>query len=342
MTVVAYLPIIIVVAVVVFLAIFLSFFPIGLWIRTIAAGVPLPITALVRMRLIGIRPGVIVTNLVRARKAGLPLTVDQMQSHYLAGGDVGAVTLAMIAAQRAQIPLEWERAAAIDLAGRNVVEALQTSVNPKVIETPIFQGVAQNGIQLNVKARVTVRSNLDRYVGGAGEQTIIARVGEGVVSAVGAALDHKEVLEYPDRISKAVLAKGLDAGTAFEIVSIDIADVDVGKNIGAELQTSQAEADRKIAQAKAAERQYSALASEQEQKALTQAMRAKVVEAEAQLPQAMADAFRAGHLGILDYYKLNNIKADTEMRGAIGAGAADDGAPAALPGSSPAGRPRSA
>ena len=230
----------------------------GLWIRTIAAGVPLGIIALVRMRLIGIPPSVIVTNYVRARKAGLDLTVDQMQSHYLAGGNVENVTLAMIAAQRAQIPLEWQRAAAIDLAGRNVLEALQTSVNPKVIETPIFQGVAQNGIQLNVKARITVRSNLDRYVGGAGEPTIVARVGEGVVSAVGAAIDHKEVLEYPDRISKAVLAKGLDAGTAFEIVSIDIADVDVGKNIGAELQTSQAEADRRIAQAKAAERQYAA------------------------------------------------------------------------------------
>ena len=267
---------------------FLYYFPIGLWIRTIAAGVPLGIIALVRMRLIGIPPSVIVTNYVRARKAGLNLTVDQMQSHYLAGGNVENVTLAMIAAQRAEIPLEWQRAAAIDLAGRNVLEALQTSVNPKVIETPIFQGVAQNGIQLNVKARITVRSNLDRYVGGAGEPTIIARVGEGVVSAVGAAIDHKEVLEYPDRISKAVLAKGLDAGTAFEIVSIDIADVDVGKNIGAELQTSQAEADRRIAQAKAAERQYAALAAEQEQKAETQAMRAKVVEAEATIPQAIA------------------------------------------------------
>ena len=262
------------------------------------------------------------TNLVRARKAGLPLTIDQMQSHYLAGGNVEAVTLAMIAAQRAQIPLEWQRAAAIDLAGRNVLEALQQSVNPKVIETPTFQGVAQNGIQLNVKARVTVRTNLDTYVGGAGEPTIIARVGEGVVSAVGAAVDHKEVLEYPDRISKAVLSKGLDAGTAFQIVSIDIADVDVGKNIGAELQTSQAEADRRIAQAKAAERQYSALAAEQEQKAQTQAMRAKVVEAEAQIPQAIAEAFREGHLGVMDYYRLNNIKADTEMRSSIGSGVA--------------------
>ena len=297
---------------------FLYYFPIGMWIRTVAAGVPLGIISLVRMRLIGIPPSIIVTNYVRARKAGLNLTVDQLQSHYLAGGNVENVTLAMIAAQRAQIPLEWQRAAAIDLAGRNVVEALQMSVNPKVIETPIFQGVAQNGIQLNVKARVTVRSNLDRYVGGAGEQTIIARVGEGVVAAVGAALDHKEVLEYPDRISKAVLTKGLDAGTAFEIVSIDIADVDVGKNIGAELQTSQAEADRRIAQAKASERQYAAMASEQEQKAQTQAMRAKVVEAEASIPLAIAGAFQSGNLGVMDYYRLKNIQADTDMRGAIG------------------------
>ncbi len=310
----------VVIALVVGLVVFLYYFPLGMWIRTIAAGVPLSMQSLIRMRLIGITPSVIVTNLVRARKAGLPLTIDQMQSHYLAGGNVEAVTLAMIAAQRAQIPLEWQRAAAIDLAGRNVVEALQQSVNPKVIETPTFQGVAQNGIQLNVKARVTVRTNLDTYVGGAGEPTIIARVGEGVVSAVGAAIDHKEVLEYPDRISKAVLSKGLDAGTAFQIVSIDIADVDVGKNIGAELQTSQAEADRRIAQAKAAERQYSALAAEQEQKAQTQAMRAKVVEAEAQIPVAIAEAFREGHLGVMDYYRLNNIKADTDMRSSIGVG----------------------
>ena len=307
-----------VVAVIVGVFLFLYYFPLGLWIRTIAAGVPLSIGSLIRMRIIGVPASEIVSNLVRSRKAGLDLTVDQMQSHILAGGNVGNVTLAMIAAQRAQIPLEWQRAAAIDLAGRNVLEALQMSVTPRVIETPIFQGVAQNGIQLNVKARITVRSNLDRYVGGAGESTIVARVGEGVVSAVGAAVDHKEVLEYPDRISKAVLAKGLDAGTAFEIVSIDIADVDVGKNIGVELQTTQAEADRRIAQAKAAERQYAAQAAEQEQKAQTQAMRAKVVEAEAQIPQAIAEAFRSGNLGIMDYYKLNNIKADTDMRGAIG------------------------
>ncbi len=314
--------ILIVFAVIVGLSLFLYYFPLGMWIRTIAAGVPLSIMSLIRMRLIGIQPAVIVNNLVRARKAGLDLTVDQMQSHYLAGGNVENVVLAMIAAQRAQIPLEWQRAAAIDLAGRNVLEALQTSVNPKVIETPVFQGVAQNGIQLNVKARVTVRTNLDRYVGGAGEPTVIARVGEGVVAAVGAAIDHKAVLEYPDRISKAVLAKGLDAGTAYEIVSIDIADVDVGKNIGADLQMSQAEADRRIAQAKAAERQYSAMAAEQEQKAETQRMRAKVVEAEAQIPQAIAEAFRQGHLGVMDYYRINNVKADTEMRSAIGTGVA--------------------
>ncbi|HET9097838.1 MAG TPA: flotillin-like protein FloA [Candidatus Baltobacteraceae bacterium] len=303
--------------VIIALFIFLYYIPVGLWIQTVAAGVPLSIGSLVRMRIIKIPPSLIVNNLVRARKAGLPLTVEQMQSHYLAGGNVENVVLAMIAAQRAQIPLEWQRAAAIDLAGRNVLEALQTSVNPKVIETPIFQGVAQNGIQLNVKARITVRSNLDRYVGGAGEPTIIARVGEGVVSAVGAAVDHKEVLEYPDRISKMVLAKGLDAGTAFEIVSIDIADVDVGKNIGAELQMSQAEADRRIAQAKASERQYAAMAAEQEMKAETQRMRAKVVEAEAAVPQAIADAFKSGNLGIMDYYKMKNIQADSDMRGAI-------------------------
>lgn len=310
--------IIVIIVLIIAFFMFLYYFPVGMWVRTIAAGVPLGIISLVRMRLIGIPPSLIVSNYVRARKAGLNLTVDQMQSHYLAGGNVDKVTLAMIAAQRAEIPLEWQRAAAIDLAGRDVLEALQTSVNPKVIETPIFQGVAQNGIQLNVKARITVRSNLDRYVGGAGEPTIVARVGEGVVSAVGAAIDHKEVLEYPDRISKAVLAKGLDAGTAFEIVSIDIADVDVGKNIGAELQTSQAEADRRIAQAKASERQYAAQAAEQEQKAQTQAMRANVVQAEAAIPLAIAEAFRSGNLGVMDYYRLKNLQADTEMRGSIG------------------------
>jgi uncharacterized protein YqfA (UPF0365 family) len=296
---------------------FLYYFPIGLWFTAFASGVPVSIVSLIGMRFRRIPPSLIVNNLIAARKAGLDLTADQLQSHFMAGGNIENVVRAMIAAQRAQIPLDWQRAAAIDLAGRNVLEALQTSVNPKVIETPIFQGVAQNGIQLNVKARITVRSNLDRYVGGAGEPTIVARVGEGVVSAVGAAVDHKEVLEYPDRISKAVLSKGLDAGTAFEIVSIDIADVDVGKNIGAELQMSQAEADRRIAQAKASERQYAAMAAEQEQKAETQAMRAKVVEAEASVPLAIAEAFRSGNLGVMDFYRMKNIQADSDMRGAI-------------------------
>jgi uncharacterized protein YqfA (UPF0365 family) len=303
-----------------------------LWFTSVASGVPVSIGALIGMRFRRVPPALIVTNLITARKAGLSLTADQLQSHFMAGGNIENVVRAMIAAQRAQIPLDWQRAAAIDLAGRNVLEALQTSVNPKVIETPVFQGVAQNGIQLNVKARITVRSNLDRYVGGAGEPTIIARVGEGVVSAVGAAIDHKEVLEYPDRISKTVLAKGLDAGTAFEIVSIDIADVDVGKNIGAELQMSQAEADRRIAQAKASERQYAALAAEQEMKAETQRMRAKVVEAEAAVPQAIAEAFRSGNLGVMDYYKMKNIQADSDMRGAISSNvgaAADNGSPPA-------------
>ena len=299
------------------LFLFLYYVPVGLWFTSVASGVPVSIGSLIGMRFRRVPPSLIVNNLITARKAGLSLTGDQLQSHYMAGGNIESVVRAMIAAQRAQIPLDWQRAAAIDLAGRNVLEALQTSVNPKVIETPVFQGVAQNGIQLNVKARITVRSNLDRYVGGAGEPTIIARVGEGVVSAVGAAVDHKEVLEYPDRISKTVLAKGLDAGTAFEIVSIDIADVDVGKNIGAELQMSQAEADRRIAQAKASERQYAALAAEQEMKAETQRMRAKVVEAEAAVPQAIAHAFMTGNLGIMDYYKMKNIQADSDMRGAI-------------------------
>jgi uncharacterized protein YqfA (UPF0365 family) len=324
-------------AIIIGLFLFLYYFPLGLWIRTIAAGVPLSILALIRMRIIGVPANAIVANLVRAQKAGVMINVDQLQSHVLAGGNIDRVTLAMIAAQRAQIPLEWQRAAAIDLAGRDVLEALQTSVNPRVIETPFFQGVAQNGIQLNVKARITVRSNLDRYVGGAGEPTVVARVGEGVVSAVGGAIDHKEVLEYPDRISKQVLAKGLDAGTAFEIVSIDIADVDVGKNIGAELQMSQAEADRRIAQAKAAERQYAALAAEQEMKAETQAMRAKVVEAEAQIPMAMAQAFRDGHLGIMDYYRMRNVQADTDMRSQIGAGVAAEAPTSQAPPAPPPG-----
>jgi len=308
--------IIAIVAIIVFF-IFIYYFPFGIWIRARAAGVPLGVFSLFRMRLIRIPPSVIVDALITASKAGLHINVDQLQAHYLAGGHIDNVILAMIAAQRAQIPMEWQRATAIDLAGRNPLEALQTSVNPKVIETPTFQGVAKDGIQLNVKARITVRASVDRYVGGAGEPTIIARVGEGVVAAVGGSADYKEVLENPDHISKTVLAKGLDAGTAFEIVSIDIADVDVGRNIGAELQTAQAEADRRVAQAKAAERQYAAQAQEQEMKAQTQAMRARVVEAEALVPTAIADAFRSGNLGIMDYYRMKNVLADTDMRTAI-------------------------
>ncbi|MBV8170990.1 MAG: flotillin-like protein FloA [Candidatus Eremiobacteraeota bacterium] len=297
--------------------VFLYYFPFGLWIRAQAAGVPIGIFTLVRLRIMGIPPSVIVDSLIMARKAGIAVNDAQLQAQYLSGGHLDRVVLSLIAAQRAQIPLEWTRACAIDLAGRNPLDAVQTSVNPKVIETPIFQGVAKDGIQLNVKARITVRTNMDRYVGGASEPTVIARVGEGVVAAIGGSENYKEVLENPDHISKTVLAKGLDAGTAFEIVSIDIADVDVGRNVGADLQTAQAEADRRVAQAKAAERQYAALAQEQEMKAQTQAMRAKVVEAEALVPTAMAEAFRAGNLGVMDYYRMKNVLADTEMRSTI-------------------------
>src|ERR1700694_2380229 len=296
---------------------FLYYVPFGQFIRAQAAGVHLGIFSLVRMRLMRVPPGEIVDALVMARTAGLSVSVDDMQSQYLAGGHIDVVTVALIAAQRAQIPLSWQGACAIDLAGRNPQEAVQMSVNPKVIETPIFQGVAKDGIQLNVKARVTVRAAIDRYVGGAGEPTIIARVGEGVVAAIGSSDIYKEVLENPDHISKTVLAKGLDAGTAFEIVSIDIADVDVGRNVGADLQTAQAEADGRFAQAKAAERQYAAQAQEQEMKAQTQAMRARVVEAEALVPTAIADACRSGNLGIMDYYRMKNVLADTDMRTAI-------------------------
>lgn len=296
---------------------FLYYFPFMLWIRAGAAGVRLGIGSLVRMRLMRVPPALIVDALINAHKAGVIVTVDEMVSQYLAGGNIDIVTRSLISAQRAQIPLTWQGACAIDLAGRNPQEAVNMSVTPKVIETPIFQGVAKDGIQLNVKARVTVRAAIDRYVGGAGEATVIARVGEGVVAAIGSDVTYKEVLENPDHISKTVLAKGLDAGTAFEIVSIDIADVDVGRNVGADLQTAQAEADRRVAQAKAAERQYAALAQEQEMKAETQAMRAKVVQAEALVPAAMADAFRQGHLGVMDYYRMQNVLADTDMRNSI-------------------------
>jgi uncharacterized protein YqfA (UPF0365 family) len=303
--------------------IFLHFVPLGLWISAMAANVSVGIFTLVGMRLRRVPPAKIVMPLIKANKAGLNVSVNQLEAHYLAGGNVDRVIDALIAAHRASIPLPFERSAAIDLAGRDVLEAVQMSVNPKVIETPIVSAVAKNGIELKIKARVTVRANIDRLVGGAGEPTIIARVGEGIVTTVGSSEKHTDVLESPDGISKTVLGKGLDAGTAFEILSIDIADVDVGRNIGAELLTDQAEADKRIAQARAEERRAMAVAKEQEMKAYTQEMEAKVVEAQAEVPHAMAAALRAGKLGVMDYYNLNNIKADTDMRQSIGnAGAA--------------------
>ena len=299
------------------LGLFLNLVPLGLWISAIAADVRISIFTLVGMRLRRVTPSKIVLPLIKANKAGISVEVNQLEAHYLAGGNVDKVVDALIAAHRAQIPLPFERSAAIDLAGRDVLEAVQMSVNPKVVETPVVSAVAKNGIELKIKARVTVRANIDRLVGGAGEPTIIARVGEGIVTTVGSSESHNDVLANPDDISKTVLGKGLDAGTAFEILSIDIADVDVGRNIGAELQTDQAEADKRIAQAKAEERRAMAVAKEQEMKAYTQEMEAKVVEAEAQVPHAMAEALKSGRLGVMDYYNLNNIKADTDMRDSI-------------------------
>ena len=296
------------------IALFLNFVPLGLWISAMAAGVDVSIFNLVGMRLRRVPAGKIVLPLVKANKAGISVNTNQLEAHYLAGGDVDKVIDALIAAHRAEIPLTFERACAIDLAGRNVLEAVQMSVNPEVIETPIVSAVAKNGIELKVKARVTVRANIDRLVGGAGEQTVIARVGEGIVTSVGSAANHSEVLENPDHISKTVLEKGLDAGTAFEILSIDIADVDVGRNIGAELMTDQAEADKRIAQARAEERRAMAVAKEQEMKAYTQEMQAKVVEEQAKVPAALASALENGRLGAMDYFKMNNINADSDMR----------------------------
>ena len=293
---------------------FFSFVPIGLWISAFAAGVRVGIFTLVGMRLRRVPPANIVNPLIKAYKAGLEITVDQLEAHYLAGGNVDRVVDALIASARANINLPFERAAAIDLAGRNVLEAVQMSVNPKVIQTPLVSAVAKDGIEVRVMARVTVRANIDRLVGGAGEETVLARVGEGVVSTVGSMVNHKEVLENPDSISRTVLEKGLDAGTAFEILSIDIADVDVGRNIGAKLQMDQADADKNIAQAKAEERRAMAVAREQEMRASVEEMRAKVVEAEAQVPLGIADALRAGNLGVMDYYNMQNILADTTMR----------------------------
>jgi uncharacterized protein YqfA (UPF0365 family) len=308
----------VVVVALIFLGILLSFVPVMLWISALAAGVRISIFTLIGMRLRRVTPSRVVNPLIKAHKAGLNVTTNQLESHYLAGGNVDRVVNALIAAHRANIELSFERCAAIDLAGRDVLEAVQMSVNPKVIETPFIAGVAMNGIEVKAKARITVRANIDRLVGGAGEDTVVARVGEGVISTIGSSLDHSKVLENPELISQTVLAKGLDAGTAFEILSIDIADIDLGRNIGAELQTEQAEADKKIAQAKAEERRAMAVATEQEMKAKVQEMRAKVVEAEAQVPLAMAEALKTGNIGVMDYMNYKNIAADTEMRGSIG------------------------
>ena len=309
---------------VIVLSLFFSFVPVMLWISALASGVRVSIITLIAMRIRRVIPSRIVNPLIKATKAGLGLTINQLESHYLAGGNVDRVVNALIAAQRANIDLVFERAAAIDLAGRDVLEAVQMSVNPKVIETPIVAAVAKDGIEVKVRARVTVRANINRLVGGAGEETIIARVGEGIVTSVGSSESHKEVLENPDMISRTVLGKGLDAGTAFEILSIDIADVDVGRNIGAKLQTDQAEADKQIAQAKAEERRAMAVALEQEMKARVIEMRAKVVEAEAEVPMALSDALRSGKIGVMDYMNLKNLEADTNMRNSFGKVAKDD------------------
>lgn len=308
---------IILAVVILVLAIFFSIIPVRLWIAAVSSNVKVGLFALVGMKLRRVKPNMVVLPLIRAIKAGIEVDINQLESHYLAGGKVGRVVDALIAAHRAKLNLTFERAAAIDLAGRDVLEAVRMSVKPKVIETPLVVAVAKNGIEVKALAKVTVRANLERLVGGAGEETIIARVGEGIVTTVGSSTSHKEVLENPDMISERVLGKGLDSGTAFEILSIDIADIDLGKNIGAMLQAEQAEADKVIAQAKAEERRAFAIAKEQEMKALVEEMQAKVVEAQAEVPLAIAEAFRQGNLGIMDYYNMQNIKADTSMRESI-------------------------
>ncbi|MFO7611127.1 MAG: flotillin-like protein FloA [Clostridia bacterium] len=313
----AIIVLVVVIAIVFVLSVLFSLVPLGLWISAGAAGVKVGLFTLVGMKLRRVVPARIIKPKIKAAKAGLDVSINDLEAHFLSGGNVDRVIDALIAAQKAEIPLSFKRATAIDLAGRDVLEAVKMSVNPKVIETPLIAAIAKNGIELKARARVTVRANIDRLIGGAGEQTIIARVGEGIVTTIGSATDHKAVLENPDSISQTVLNKGLDAGTAFEILSIDIADIDVGKNIGAQLQTDQAEADKKIAQAKAEERRAMAFAREQEMKAAVQEMRAKVVEAEAEVPRAMAEAFRNGNLGIMDYYKMKNVMADTQMRDSI-------------------------
>lgn len=306
--------IIVIIVIVIFFFVFSS---LSLWFQSLVSGAQIGLFNIIFMRFRKVPPKLIVETKIMAAKAGLPIETDDLEAHFLARGNVMRVIQALIAADKANIPLKFNRAAAIDLAGRNVLEAVQMSVNPKVIETPLVAAMAKDGIQLKAISRITVRANIDRLVGGAGEETILARVGEGIVTTIGSAESHKSVLENPDTISKRVLEKGLDAGTAFEILSIDIADVDVGKNIGAELETDRAEADKKIAQAKAEERRAMAIAEEQEMKARVQQMRAKVVEAEAQIPLAIADAFQKGHIGIMDYYRIKNIMADTQMRDSI-------------------------
>ena len=312
-----YVGLAVIILLVILLPVFFYFIPVGLWISALAAGVKVGIITLFGMRLRRVPPSIIVRPMIKSNKAGISITSDQLEAHYLAGGNVDRVVDALIAAQRAEIELGFERAAAIDLAGRDVLEAVRMSVNPKVIQTPIVTAVAMDGIQVMATARITVRANIERLVGGAGEETILARVGEGIVTTVGSSDTHTKVLENPDSISRTVLEKGLDSGTAFEILSIDIADVDVGKNIGAQLQTDQADADKQIAQAKAEERRAMAVAHEQEMKAKVQEMRAKVVEAEAEVPKAMAEALRSGKIGVMDYLSLKNIEADTDMRSNI-------------------------
>jgi uncharacterized protein YqfA (UPF0365 family) len=311
---------VVIILIIIFLSIFFSFVPIGLWISATASGVKVGIFQLVAMRIRKVVPSRIINPMIKSTKAGLSVSLNKLEAHFLAGGNVDRVINALIAAQRAGIPLDFERACAIDLAGRDVLNAVQMSVNPKVIETPVIAAIAKDGIELRAKARVTVRANIDRLVGGSGEETIIARIGEGIVTTVGSSQSHKDVLENPDLISQTVLNKGLDAGTAFEILSIDIADVDVGRNIGAQLQIDQAEADKRIAQAKAEERRAMAVAQEQENKAEVQGMRARVIEAEAEVPRAIAAAFHEGKLGVMDYYNMQNVISDTRMRESIAGG----------------------
>ena len=312
-----------IIALIVFVSLFaiwliFYFIPVGLWFSALVSGVRISLLQLILMRWRKVPPSTIVSSMIESTKAGLELNPNELEAHYLAGGNVTNVVHALVSAQKANIMLDFKMATAIDLAGRDVFEAVQTSVNPKVIDTPPVAAVAKNGIQLIAKARVTVRANIHQLVGGAGEDTILARVGEGIVSSIGSAENHEQVLENPDSISKLVLKKGLDAGTAFEILSIDIADIDVGKNIGATLQIDQANADKNIAQAKAEERRAMAIAAEQEMKAKAQEARAEVIQAEAEVPKALAQALRDGHMGFMDYYKLENLKGDTAMRENIG------------------------